>query len=138
MISVHINRSNSYAMQRLFFRAASRVPTNVLSINESRKNFKQQQAANCLMRSKSLKECEKITLDALIAKEVSFFNCSYCFGIWNIFCWIQLITSFIVNSFELLNHYILEILGMIACRTRWTWLFQKQYGTRVIIPLRWA
>ncbi|EJW78414.1 hypothetical protein WUBG_10676 [Wuchereria bancrofti] len=51
-----------------------RAPTNTLSINESRKNFKQQQVTNCLMRSQSLKECEKMKLDALIAKEVAIFG----------------------------------------------------------------
>ncbi|VDO13643.1 unnamed protein product [Brugia timori] len=52
-----------------------RVSTNTLSINESRKNFKQQ-ITSCFMRSKSLKECEKMKLGALIAKEVSsFVNC---------------------------------------------------------------
>ncbi|VIO99136.1 conserved hypothetical protein [Brugia malayi] len=50
-----------------------RVSTNTLSINESRKNFKQQ-ITSCFMRSKSLKECEKMKLDALIAKEVAIFG----------------------------------------------------------------
>lgn len=51
---------------------ATKVSTNTLSINESRKNFKQQQAAS-LMQSKSLKQCEKMMLNDIIAKEVSFY-----------------------------------------------------------------
>ncbi|CAG9537697.1 unnamed protein product [Cercopithifilaria johnstoni] len=52
-------------------RRAARVPANALSINESRKNFEQQQAGSCLMQSKNLKRREKMTLDALIAKETA-------------------------------------------------------------------
>ncbi|MCP9264505.1 hypothetical protein DINM_022606 [Dirofilaria immitis] len=51
-------------------RRTSKVSTNNLSINGSRKNLKQQQIA-CLIRSKNLKECEKMTLDAIITKEAA-------------------------------------------------------------------
>ncbi|VDK68293.1 unnamed protein product [Litomosoides sigmodontis] len=49
----------------------SKVSASALSISAGRKNFKRQQIGSCLMQSKSLKECEKKTLDALIAKEAS-------------------------------------------------------------------
>ncbi|VDM12884.1 unnamed protein product, partial [Wuchereria bancrofti] len=70
-----LQESNSFSSGIITMpRRTSRAPTNTLSINESRKNFKQQQVTNCLMRSQSLKECEKMKLDALIAKEVAIFG----------------------------------------------------------------
>uniref|UniRef100_A0A0R3RPJ6 Protein MCM10 homolog n=1 Tax=Elaeophora elaphi TaxID=1147741 RepID=A0A0R3RPJ6_9BILA len=52
-------------------RRISKISTNDLSMNENRKDFKQQQAKSYLKRSENLKESEKMTLDALIAKEAA-------------------------------------------------------------------
>ncbi|EFO21300.2 hypothetical protein LOAG_07186 [Loa loa] len=52
-------------------RRSPKVSTNALLINKSRKQLNQHLTRSCLMRSKSLKECEKMTLDALIAKETA-------------------------------------------------------------------
>ncbi|VDK62882.1 unnamed protein product [Onchocerca ochengi] len=63
-----LRESNSFSGNIITISRATKVSTNTLSINESRKNFKQQQAAS-LMQSKSLKQCEKMMLNDIIAKE---------------------------------------------------------------------
>ncbi|VDP16962.1 unnamed protein product [Onchocerca flexuosa] len=66
-----LRESNSFSGNIITIsRRAVKVPTSTLSINESRRNFKQQQTTS-LMQSKSLKECEKMMLNDIIAKKTA-------------------------------------------------------------------